>query len=104
MTNQQTPSTRQEAADGPQGAPDGADGAPDVETASDAADGRAALPPYSGDTPTCAACGYPSASTRYLARGRCIHPDTAIGVQPNPRLHRTCDRCDFQWDEALATP
>lgn len=58
------------------------------------------LPPFSGDNPQCPKCGNEEADTRYLAHGQCAHPDTSIGWQPNPRLHRTCTRCDYQWDEA----
>ena len=62
-----------------------------------------ALPPFSGDVPTCAKCGHKGASTLYLAHGRCLHNGTAvIGLYPNERLHRECGRCGYQWDEALA--
>jgi hypothetical protein len=67
------------------------------------------LPPFSVDKPTCIKCGHVGASTQYMAHGQCIHGDgigidTAIGYEPNERLHRTCERCDFAWDEAISYP
>lgn len=65
------------------------------------------LPPFSGDKPTCTKCGHVGASTQYMAHGQCIHGDgidVAIGYEPNERLHRTCERCDFAWDEAISYP
>ncbi|MER7047748.1 hypothetical protein [Streptomyces jumonjinensis] len=64
------------------------------------------LPPYTGDTPTCTACGHRSARTEYRALGECIHEDPggiAIGLNLAPRLHRECERCDYAWDEATIT-
>lgn len=62
------------------------------------------LPPFSGDDPACAKCGYGDAYTDYRAHGRCMHDysDLVIGVEPNERLHRTCARCGYAWDERLA--
>jgi DNA-directed RNA polymerase subunit M/transcription elongation factor TFIIS len=67
------------------------------------------LPPFSGDTPTCAKCGHKEASTRFRsARPRAIWHDwndATIMRGPLPeRLERECDRCEFQWDEALNQP
>ncbi|MBT2449457.1 hypothetical protein J7F03_20670 [Streptomyces sp. ISL-43] len=66
-----------------------------------------ALPPFSGDEPTCAKCGHKGASTEYLAFGDCHHaPRTGItiGWHANQRLHRECGRCGHQWDEATVPP
>ncbi|WP_046500762.1 hypothetical protein [Streptomyces odonnellii] len=65
------------------------------------------LPPYSGEGPPCAKCGYIGASTEYRGVGECIHEvqyDEVIGVEPNERLHRACARCAFAWDEAVIGP
>lgn len=63
------------------------------------------LPPYSGDSPTCPKCGYDGATTKYRELGRCVHGelDVIYGVESNPRLHRECLRCDYEWDEATVT-
>jgi predicted nucleic-acid-binding Zn-ribbon protein len=62
----------------------------------------AALPPFSGDKPTCPKCGNVGADTVYLAYGHCVHGSgLALGVEPNERLHRECRRCEYAWDEAL---
>lgn len=59
------------------------------------------LPPYEPNS-ECAKCGYEGrALTKYLAYGRCSHPDMVIGEVLNERLHRSCFRCDYQWDEAI---
>ncbi|MEU0991099.1 hypothetical protein [Streptomyces sp. NPDC005953] len=58
-------------------------------------------PPYTGPDVTCTKCGYDTAATEYRAAGRCLHDSGEIlGMLPNPRLHRTCDRCGHAWDEA----
>lgn len=64
------------------------------------------LPPFSGDTPLCAKCGYDEADTLHMEFGACLHGtrDRVIGSQPNDRLHRECKRCAYSWDEALAEP
>jgi hypothetical protein len=59
------------------------------------------LPPFSGDNPMCRKCLHQDASTTYMGHGRCVHPDVAIGWEPNERLHRRCLRCGYQWDEAI---
>lgn len=61
------------------------------------------LPPFSGDTPTCSKCGHAGARTSFLKYGSCEHDGRetlVIGFQPNERLHRECQRCDYAWDEA----
>jgi hypothetical protein len=64
------------------------------------------LPPYSGDETDCPKCGYIQADTRYRApRPKSLWEwnDQTIPRGPLPeRLQRTCSRCDFTWDEALA--
>lgn len=61
------------------------------------------LPPFTGDNPTCAQCGHRGAATEYRPHGHCLHPTEAVmGFDPNPRMHRTCDRCGHVWDEATA--
>lgn len=62
------------------------------------------LPPFSGDDSVCDKCMYIGASTTYMAHGRCTHDmmNDVIGHEPNERLHRSCRRCDYSWDEALA--
>ncbi|MFD6968351.1 hypothetical protein [Streptomyces sp. NPDC059949] len=65
-----------------------------------------ALPPFSGDEPTCAKCGYAGARTEYLPFGDCAHEPGArvtIGWTANERLHRECQRCGHQWDEAVVS-
>ncbi len=64
------------------------------------------FPPYSGPDMICPKCGNRGANTRYYSHGRCIHGalgPVIFGLQPNERLHRECSRCDYSWDEALAT-
>ncbi|MEU9000506.1 hypothetical protein [Streptomyces sp. NPDC048551] len=64
-----------------------------------------ALPPFSGDEPTCTKCGWTGARTEYLPMGDCVHGPGARGVTigwtANERLHRECQRCRYQWDEAI---
>jgi len=65
------------------------------------------LPPFSGNEPTCAKCGWDEAGTDYIEAGSCTHPHGAgvnvvVGFTPNPRLHRECTRCSYMWDEASA--
>jgi hypothetical protein len=62
----------------------------------------ARMPPFSGDRTSCTKCGHTSAKTTFMHSGRaCAHtgdgPRIVWGLQ---RLHRTCDRCQFTWDEA----
>jgi predicted nucleic-acid-binding Zn-ribbon protein len=60
-----------------------------------------ALPPFSGDDPTCPKCGNVGADTRFLAYGSCSHEAGLIlGNESNERLHRECRRCEYAWDEA----
>lgn len=64
-------------------------------------------PPFSGDDPTCTACGFVGARTTYIGFGECIHPAAdgfVSAFAPNPRLCRECKRCGRQWDEAPITP
>lgn len=62
------------------------------------------LPAYSGPRAGCVKCGAGEAGTVFYASGRCVHGnddhviDTHAGF-PNPRLHRTCLRCGYSWDE-----
>ncbi|MFJ1865515.1 hypothetical protein ACIOD1_12870 [Streptomyces sp. NPDC088097] len=64
------------------------------------------LPPFSGDEPTCGKCGWTGASTEYLPMGDCVHGpgdrSVTLGWTANERLHRECQRCRYQWDEAIA--
>jgi len=68
-----------------------------------------ALPPFSGDGSLCPKCLYPDARTYYRpAAGHVLVLREFNGVTkpcgPLPeRLQRECSRCDFSWDEALAT-
>lgn len=67
-----------------------------------------ALPPFSGDEPTCAKCGRVGARTEYLSMGDCVHGPgdrgVTLGWDVNERLHRECERCGYQWDEAVVEP
>lgn len=60
------------------------------------------LPPFSGDRTKCTKCGHDTAKTAHFASGRtCIHLGAGFRVTWGlERLHRTCDRCHFAWDEA----
>ncbi|MCX4540474.1 hypothetical protein [Streptomyces sp. NBC_01565] len=65
------------------------------------------VPPYSGDEPTCIKCGNAGARTEYLAYGETVPGLTGnvtISFAPNERLQRECQRCGFQWDEAIVEP
>lgn len=67
----------------------------------------AKLPTYTGEDATCAKCGNVGATTQFRAQGQCIHfpgRETTMGYQPNERLHRQCNRCEHQWDEATLNP
>lgn len=59
-------------------------------------------PPYTGPKVRCTKCGNKGAYTNYMATGRCMHvwPYVVDGFDANPRLHRECERCGHQWDEA----
>lgn len=67
-------------------------------------------PPFSGSAPVCVKCRYyndgdATAYVSYLACGLCDHlSGMVLGQQMNERLHRTCGRCGFTWDEAVCTP
>ncbi|MFD4740588.1 hypothetical protein ACFWNQ_24970 [Streptomyces virginiae] len=65
------------------------------------------LPPFSGDEPTCTKCGWTGASTEYLPFGDCVHSPgdrgVTLGWTANERLHRECQRCRYQWDEAIVS-
>ncbi|WP_434593404.1 hypothetical protein [Streptomyces sp. A5-4] len=63
------------------------------------------LPPFSGDETVCAMCSNLEAFTAY--RPACLDVieefnNRLVRRGPLPkRLERRCQRCDFQWDEAL---
>ncbi|QKW06991.1 hypothetical protein HUT18_11845 [Streptomyces sp. NA04227] len=63
------------------------------------------LPPYSGELTVCTKCSYNEAFTRYRPespRGLWDYNGRTKMRGPLPeRLERSCQRCDFQWDEAL---
>lgn len=77
------------------------------------------MPRYSGARPECVKCGYggpdvragmegrrpltDTATTEFMATGECHHPDHVEDTYErvsNPRMHRACRRCGYQWDEA----
>ncbi|MFB8772127.1 hypothetical protein [Streptomyces broussonetiae] len=64
------------------------------------------LPPFSGDNPTCPKCSKTGAFTQYRAAGEYSgNEDQRFAPSPKgERLERTCQRCDFLWDEALNPP
>lgn len=66
------------------------------------------LPPYTGNTAVCLKCCWADALTTYrttLPYQRTTWNGLDIWRGPLPeRLERQCGRCDFQWDEALASP
>ncbi len=69
-------------------------------------DGGGILPPFSGDDAECPKCLHPEADTEYRLSlpVRCLDAFNGRhrpGPQPE-RLQRTCGRCGYQWDEALA--
>lgn len=75
-------------------------------TSPEAATPTTTYPPFSGDDPTCTACGFVGARTTYRGTGECIHPGTEVihSFDANPRLCRECRRCDYRWDEATVPP
>lgn len=63
------------------------------------------LPPYSGEETPCPKCSNTRARTTWRpAVGRRTLSDLAHGGPLPERLERECERCDFQWDEALCPP
>lgn len=72
-------------------------------TASDQQTGE--LPPFSGDETECTMCSNPLAYTVYRqAISRVIEEYNGRLERRGPlpaRLERRCQRCDYQWDEAL---
>ena len=60
------------------------------------------LPAFSGDDPTCAKCGHVGAYTTYRKKGE-PGKDFSLPSGLPERLERECGRCDFTWDEAVAT-
>jgi hypothetical protein len=63
------------------------------------------LPPFSGDRPTCAKCSNTGARTSWSHEWlRCSAPKPGWypGEPIGERLCRTCERCGFHWDEAIA--
>lgn len=78
----------------------------DRQDAERARAGQETLPPFSGDTPECPKCGYAGgADVTYMATGHCIHDagDSVLLLNGRgyERLHRSCRRCDYAWDEAV---
>lgn len=63
------------------------------------------LPPYSGPDTECVKCSNGEAFTRYRpAIGRHLADRNGVTALRNrlpERLERQCQRCDFEWDEAL---
>jgi len=68
----------------------------------------APLPPFTGDHPVCTMCGHREAVTKFLGeRGLAPLDPPSTSLTPPPgraRLHRTCGRCGYCWDEATVTP
>jgi hypothetical protein len=66
------------------------------------------LPPYSGTDALCAMCSHARASTRFQSeRHRVMREFNGIvgrHATLTARLERQCERCDYQWDEALNPP
>lgn len=66
------------------------------------------LPEYTGDLAYCDACEWPEAATEYVpailgpvSLDRRVNP-CGGGWPVGAFLKRTCERCGFQWAEALA--
>ncbi|WP_199570583.1 hypothetical protein [Streptomyces murinus] len=63
------------------------------------------LPPFSGDETACVKCAHLEAFTRFrpaCPRGLWEYNGRTDMRGPLPeRLERQCQRCDYQWDEAL---
>lgn len=63
------------------------------------------LPAFTGAAALCVKCGDLGAATSYRAAGEHGTRDRHT-FNPSPkgeRLERECRRCDYTWDEALAT-
>lgn len=58
----------------------------------------AALPPFSGDNPTCPKCRHAGASTEWKDAYR-----LGGSVLKDECLMRSCNRCGYSWPEALNT-
>lgn len=64
-----------------------------------------ALPPFSGDRPTCAKCGHDAAGVCFTPEGfACGRMSRLAAVAAAERLCRTCGRCGYHWDEATGDP
>lgn len=66
-----------------------------------------ALPPFSGDRPTCAKCGHGAAACTYRDFGtstpvRLLNLAVYDGL--TECLIRECVRCGYRWDEAVGDP
>lgn len=67
------------------------------------------LPKFSGACARCPKCLATATGAAYMTTGTCSHRgdgesviiDT-VGGTPNPRMHRTCRNCGYQWDEQAA--
>jgi hypothetical protein len=62
------------------------------------------LPPFSGEDTECVKCSHPEAFTAYRPAVHHAVEEFNGQVRRGPlpeRLERRCQRCDFQWDEAL---
>ncbi|WP_413808171.1 hypothetical protein [Streptomyces sp. OE57] len=66
---------------------------------------RPELPPYTGDTASCEKCGHDLISTEYRRPHSghvMIEINGALVRGPLPERHlRECDRCRYQWHEAV---
>jgi hypothetical protein len=65
------------------------------------------LPPFSGSRHGCVKCGYSEAATVWMAAGQACSHQYLEGFRSlwgTERLHRTCSRCRFAWDEACVLP
>ncbi|MFD8820802.1 hypothetical protein ACFV1C_00285 [Streptomyces sp. NPDC059605] len=61
------------------------------------------LPPYSADFPKCPKCHFGEAATAYRAAGEHSTRDQkGIPCSSGERHERTCLRCGYTWDEAVA--
>lgn len=57
------------------------------------------LPPYTGDDAQCPKCSNVGAFTEWQDAYR-----MGAAELDSERLRRRCERCDFEWDEALNPP
>lgn len=59
--------------------------------------------PYNPQAP-CPKCGYPAVSTRYHAKPELLQICKKSGGVESEHLHRTCERCGYEWLEACLPP